>query len=118
MVAGPPRGGRTGSGLQADSSTLARPCDPQVVSDLPLPDTDRADLTVTATVRNRGDAPVTVEVAGSIGSIAFSAPVALDPGESTLVTFDPAAYPQLHLEPTRRCGGRTRWVTSRWRSSR
>ena len=71
--------------------------DPQVVSDLPLPDTDRADLTVTATVRNAGDAPVTADVAGSIGSIAFSTPVALDPGESTLVTFDPAAYPQLHL---------------------
>ena len=71
--------------------------DPQVVSDLPLPDTDRADLTVTATVRNAGDAPVIADVAGAIGSIAFSTPVALDPGESTLVSFDPAAYPQLRL---------------------
>jgi exo-1,4-beta-D-glucosaminidase len=71
--------------------------DPQVVSDLPLPDTDRANLTVTAIVRNAGDVPVTADVAGVIGSIAFSAPVSLDPGESTLVTFDPVTYPQLRL---------------------
>ena len=71
--------------------------DPQVVSDLPLPATDRADLSVSATVRNRGDASVTADVTGSIGPIAFSTSVALDPHESTLVTFEPAAYPQLHL---------------------
>jgi exo-1,4-beta-D-glucosaminidase len=71
--------------------------DPHVVSDLPLPDTNRADLSVTATVRNAGDTPVTTDVAGAIGTIAFSTSVALDAGESALVTFDPAAYPQLHL---------------------
>ena len=54
--------------------------DPQVVSDLPLPDTDHADLTVTATVHNAGDAPVTADVAGAIGSIAFSRSVPLDAG--------------------------------------
>ncbi|MEO8422468.1 MAG: sugar-binding domain-containing protein [Actinomycetota bacterium] len=71
--------------------------DPQVVSDMPLPDTDRADLSVTATVRNAGDSPVTADVAGAIGTIAFSKPVVLDAGESALVTFDPESYPQLHL---------------------
>jgi exo-1,4-beta-D-glucosaminidase len=71
--------------------------DPQVASDLPLPDTTRADLTVTATVRNAGDERVTAGVAGSIGSIAFSTSVTLEPGKSTLVTFDPATYPQLSL---------------------
>lgn len=71
--------------------------DPQVVSDLPLPDTDRADLSVTATVHNAGDTPVTADVAGSIGTIVFSRSVALDPGGSRLVTFDPAEYPQLRL---------------------
>ena len=71
--------------------------DPQVVSDLPLPATDHADLTVTATVHNAGDSPVDADVAGTIGSIAFSRTVALAPGESRLVTFDPATYPQLHL---------------------
>lgn len=71
--------------------------DPQVVSDLPLPATDHADLTVTASVRNASDAPVTVNVAGTIGAIAFSRSVALDPGASKLVTFDPASFPQLRL---------------------
>jgi exo-1,4-beta-D-glucosaminidase len=71
--------------------------DPQVVSDLPLPATDHADLTVTATVHNAGDSPVDADIAGTIGSIAFSRTVALAPGESTLVTFDPTTYPQLHL---------------------
>ena len=67
--------------------------DPQVVSDLPLPATDHADLTVTATVHNAGDSPVDADVAGTIGSIAFSRTVALAPGESKLVTFDPANVP-------------------------
>jgi exo-1,4-beta-D-glucosaminidase len=70
--------------------------DPQVVSDLPLPGTDSADLAVTATVRNASDVPVTADVDGSIGSIAFSQTVALAAGESRLVVFDPATYPQLH----------------------
>ena len=34
MVAGPPRGGRTGSGLQADSST-SRSCEPSALSRTP-----------------------------------------------------------------------------------
>jgi len=89
--------------------------DPQVVSDLPLPATDHADLTVTATVHNAGDAPLDADVAGTIGSIAFSRTVALAPGESKLVTFDPSAYPQLHLShPPVWC--RIRWGTSRSRS--
>ena len=71
--------------------------DPQVVSDLPLPETDHADLSVTATVHNAGGAPVTTVVAGAIGGIAFSRSVPLDAGESKLVTFDPATDPQLRL---------------------
>jgi exo-1,4-beta-D-glucosaminidase len=71
--------------------------DPQVVSDIPLPATDRADLTVSATVRNTSPLPVSAVVDGSIGSIAFSRPVTLPAGGSSVVTFDPAAFPQLHL---------------------
>jgi exo-1,4-beta-D-glucosaminidase len=75
--------------------------DPQVVSDLPLPATDSADLTVTAFVANGGDLPVSAEVSGEVaganGPIELSQSVALDAGESKLVTFDPGSYPQLHL---------------------
>ena len=52
---------------------------------------------MTATVHNAGDSPVDADVAGTIGTIAFSRTVALSAGESKLVRFDPAAYPQLHL---------------------
>ncbi|MGH2596036.1 MAG: glycosyl hydrolase 2 galactose-binding domain-containing protein [Actinomycetota bacterium] len=75
--------------------------DPQVVSDLPLPATDSADLTATVSLTNGSDLPVIAqlsgEVSGSMGAIAFSQAVTLDAGESKLVTFAPGSYPQLHL---------------------
>ena len=75
--------------------------DPQVVSDLPLPATDSADLTVTASVTNASDIPVTSEVSGRItganGAIDVSRSVALAAGESKVVAFDPVSFPQLHL---------------------
>ena len=72
--------------------------DPQVVSDLPLPATDHADLTVTASVTTPATCPWTPTSAGTIGTIAVLPDGrARPPGESKLVTFDPATYPQLHL---------------------
>ncbi len=71
--------------------------DPQVVSDLVLPDTNAADLTVSATVRNASNAPVTTEVRGTVGSITFSTIVDLGAGVSKLVTFDPTTVPALHV---------------------
>ena len=75
--------------------------DPQVVSELPLPATDRADLRVSASVTNQSALPVTTEVsaevAGAGGAIQLSQTVFLEAGESKLIVFDPQAYPQLHL---------------------
>ncbi len=71
--------------------------DPQVVSNLPLPDTTSADLTVSAMVTNASDAAVTAVVHGVIGSITFSTPVNLSAGATERVTLDPTTVPSLHL---------------------
>lgn len=71
--------------------------EPQVTSRLALPGLDEADLTVTAEVTNRTDSALTAAVAGVIGSVRVSTSVELGPGGSTVVTFEPATFPQLHL---------------------
>jgi beta-mannosidase len=70
---------------------------PLVVSDLPLPRTDTADLSVEATVRNATDAPQTGVLTGAFDGGGFAVPVTLQPRESRLIKLTPATTPQLHL---------------------
>ncbi len=72
--------------------------DPLVTTDLPLPRTDSADVAVQTTVENVTDQPVTGEVSGKIGSVAFSKPITLAAHERQIVRFDPRDTPLLHLE--------------------
>jgi exo-1,4-beta-D-glucosaminidase len=71
--------------------------DPFVETDLPLPATDSADLTVSATVRNDSDEAVTTSLDGAIGDVEFAQSVSLAPHEAKEVTFAPSAFPQLRL---------------------
>ena len=71
--------------------------DPLVTSDLPLPRTDSADLTVQATLQNVSDAPQTGVLRGKIGSTRFQVSVTLQPRESKLVKLTPQDTPQLHI---------------------
>ncbi len=72
--------------------------DPHVVTDLPLPDTSSAELTVSATLKNHADAPRSVVLHGAIdGGIAFEKRVDLAPGESRRECFAPADYPVLRV---------------------
>jgi hypothetical protein len=71
--------------------------DPYVVSDLPLPRTDSADLTVEATLRNATAIPQTGRLLGACGPIAFQYPVTLQPNERRVVKLTPEALPQLRL---------------------
>ena len=71
--------------------------DPMVTSVLPLPSTASADLSVSATVTNAAAMPVVANVEGTIGGISFSRVVNLAAGASEPVSFDPVAFPQLHL---------------------
>ncbi len=71
--------------------------DPQVTSDLPLPRTDSADLTVSATVRNVTDRPQSGVLTGRAGGIVFRQPVTLAASETRTVTLTPATTPALHV---------------------
>ncbi|MBV9848760.1 MAG: glycoside hydrolase family 2, partial [Armatimonadetes bacterium] len=70
---------------------------PYVTSDLPLPRTDTADLTVQATLKNVTGQPQAGTLAGEFGGTTFRHPVSLGPGEARTVTLTAATVPQLHL---------------------
>ena len=71
--------------------------DPQVITDLPLPKTDSADITVNATLQNASAKPQTGTLEGTIGDITFSQKVTLKPNETRDLTFDPKSTPALHV---------------------
>jgi hypothetical protein len=71
--------------------------DPQITTDLPLPRTDSADVTVAATVQNVSAQPESGVLKGSFGDVSFEKPVELAAGATQSVTFDPKTTSQLHL---------------------
>ena len=86
--------------------------DPNVVTDLPLPRTDSADLTVEATLRNLTSQPQTGTLTGTFGDArylginlgtkesaqeSFAQIITLAPNETRVVTLTPATTPALHL---------------------
>lgn len=75
--------------------------DPAVTSDLPLPRTDTADLTVQATVRNATSTAQSGVLSGTIERIQFAQNVTLGPNETRTITFNPATTPALRLKHPR-----------------
>lgn len=75
--------------------------DPYMVSRLPLPRTDEADLTFETTLRNATAAPVTGVLRGDFGAGAFSVPVTLPAHAARLVQLTPATAPALHVRHPR-----------------
>ncbi len=69
----------------------------QVSSHLNLPATDRAELTVSAELRNAYKRPISGILKGQIGSIEFSRPVRLGGGETAVVRFAADKFPQLKI---------------------
>jgi hypothetical protein len=70
---------------------------PLVVSKLPLPKLDSADLTVKTTLQNISSSPIKGILHGSIGAVTFSQPVEIEANASKVVTLDPSTTPALHL---------------------
>jgi exo-1,4-beta-D-glucosaminidase len=68
---------------------------PTVVSKLNMPTNDRAELTVTAQVKNGTNQAVRGKLKGKIESIDFEQEVELAPNESKDVTFTPDKFSQL-----------------------
>lgn len=75
--------------------------DPLVTSALPLPRTDAAELTVSATLTNITDKPESGTLAGTIESTHFARRITLAPHQSLLVTFSPSDTPALHFDHPR-----------------
>ncbi len=71
--------------------------DLRVATDLPLPSTSTADLTVKVNARNDSTAAVSTEVTGTIDNITFRQTVSLAAKETKTVTFTPSNTPALHL---------------------
>lgn len=63
--------------------------DPQIITDLPLPRIDTADLYVRVPVINRGKAPVRTRVSVSVAGAQLQREVEAAPGTTTLVEFSP-----------------------------
>lgn len=76
--------------------------DPQVITDLPLPDTSRAELTVRARLTNHACEPRRVLLRGTIDKErSFELPVALAAGESRTVSCSAAECPALAIASPR-----------------
>ena len=72
--------------------------DPWVITDLPLPKTNRADLTIKTELRNVNTTqPERGELIGQIGKLTFKQPVTLEPGQTRLVTLDKFNCPALSI---------------------
>jgi len=71
--------------------------DPQVTTDLPLPDTSRAEVTIRADVRNATDQEQRGTLRADIEGLVVEQPVTLQPGEKKTLTFDPKGFPALTI---------------------
>ena len=71
--------------------------DPLVTTDLPLPQTDSSDISVSATVENVSGQSQSGVLNGTIGSITFAQSVTIAAHSSVLVTFTPTTTPVLHV---------------------
>ncbi|MGN6269560.1 MAG: glycosyl hydrolase 2 galactose-binding domain-containing protein [Sphingomonas sp.] len=70
--------------------------DPHVVTDLPLPDTDSADITIAVPLDNQDAAPQQVTVRAAFDGITVEKTVTAAPGAS-IVTLAPKEFAQLHV---------------------
>ncbi len=82
--------------------------EPYITSDLPLPRTDTADITVQVTLKNGSDQPQRGMFKGTIGEdssspdyAAFQQPVEIPPRSSKIVALNPSTTPALRLKNPR-----------------
>jgi hypothetical protein len=74
--------------------------DPQVVTSLPLPRTDRADVSITVPVENLRNAAASASIEAQFEGVTVRKNVTLAPGRSE-VRLDAAEFPQLRLTQPR-----------------
>jgi hypothetical protein len=72
--------------------------DPYVSTTLPLPNTNSADVSVEATLRNATQQPVSGMFRGRFGTAAFETQVTVDAGAAKTVKLDASSTPALRLQ--------------------
>ena len=72
--------------------------DIQVITDLPLPDTSKADITIVAALENSARTQSTANIHGEIGDITFTKEVTLAAGEKREVEFSKKEFEQLVMQ--------------------
>lgn len=72
--------------------------DPQVITDLPLPDTSKADITISALLSNSSKSAEQVKICGRIDDIEFAKEFTLAAGENIEVEFSAEEFPQLSMQ--------------------
>ncbi|WP_408590335.1 glycosyl hydrolase 2 galactose-binding domain-containing protein [Novosphingobium sp.] len=82
--------------VQLEANGAVRLGDPQVITDLPLPRTDSADITIAVPVVNDSGAAQSVTVTASFDDVRVSRTITAAPGE-TEVRFTPAEFAALHV---------------------
>ncbi len=75
--------------------------DPQVITDLSLPDTTNVAITVKSVLKNHSNKLQTVTLEGQIESVSFRKTIELNPGESRQLIFSPTEFSQLNLNNPR-----------------
>jgi Exo-beta-D-glucosaminidase Ig-fold domain/Glycosyl hydrolases family 2/Glycosyl hydrolases family 2, sugar binding domain/Glycosyl hydrolases family 2, TIM barrel domain len=75
--------------------------DPQVITRLPLPDTSRAEVTISVEARNLSDAPEQSTVQLAFEGVKAQQTVAVAPHETKVVLFAPENFHQLQVQNPR-----------------
>ncbi|MEI6141425.1 MAG: sugar-binding domain-containing protein [Mariniphaga sp.] len=75
--------------------------DPQVITDLPLPDTTSVTLTIKSGIKNYSAQSQQITLAGTIDQVEFSKTLFLKPNESRTITLTSQEFPQLILKNPR-----------------
>ena len=87
-------------GVELAASGALRVLDPQVISTLPLPRIDTADIIIRVPIENRAASPVQAAIDARFEGVQLRKQVLLDPGV-TEVRLDASEFPQLHLAQPR-----------------
>jgi hypothetical protein len=71
--------------------------DPFVTTDLTLPDTTKADISIDVTLCNHGTVKISGILSGKFGETSFRQEVSIEPSSSKELKLNPANIPALHL---------------------
>lgn len=71
--------------------------DPQIITDLPLPDTSKADIRIKTRLFNSGDQQASVTLQAQFAGVSVSLPVLLKPRETRTISLTPDQFKQLSL---------------------